>query len=170
MISVSCLSLLATLHSFLLSTAFAASEIPQSNGKVPFLRDIPSTGQEWVSLEGGVEFQPGSDNPWMIQAAAAQVGPKSKHTQRNLGRNGATYNPYANQVFPDSSNSEYDAYAQAWRLLGFYIDCSGAGQRRNLQGEGDHHDNNACQRYLLWAFVSVFHEQTERKRYLYLLV
>lgn len=55
----------------------------------------------------------------------------------------------------------YDSYQQAWRMLGFFVDCAG-------QDEDDHHDRKlqggeqeGCQRYLLWAAVS---QQCRRQR------
>jgi hypothetical protein len=50
------------------------------------------------------------------------------------------------QSFVDGSTNYYDPYAQAWRLLGLYIDCNA------LQGD-DHDSGDGCQRYLLWAAV-----------------
>ena len=53
----------------------------------------------------------------------------------------------------DSSETFYNEYAQAWRLMGFYIDCNADqdDHRRELEGE----DGGGCMRYLLWAAVSV---------------
>ncbi|GAX29311.1 hypothetical protein FisN_16Hh255 [Fistulifera solaris] len=44
-----------------------------------------------------------------------------------------------NSFFVDSRNTYYDGYQQAWRYLGFYVDC--------YTKEG----TKVCQRYLLWA-------------------
>lgn len=45
------------------------------------------------------------------------------------------------------------SYAQAWRLLGFYVDCNDNGNNkkdhRNLNN--DNNKNSGCSRYLLWA-------------------
>jgi hypothetical protein len=46
-----------------------------------------------------------------------------------------------NSFFVDSRNTYYDGYQQAWRYLGFYVDC--------YTKEG----TKVCQRYLLWAAV-----------------
>ncbi len=45
--------------------------------------------------------------------------------------------------FVDSTNTYYDGYQQAWRYLGFYVDC--------YTKEG----TKVCQRYLLWAAVCI---------------
>lgn len=64
------------------------------------------------------------------------------------------------QQFVDGTETYYDDYAQAWRLIGFYIDCNAeeyeqeADDRRRLEG-GDGGEDSACGRYLLWAAVSL---------------
>jgi len=57
--------------------------------------------------------------------------------------------------------SDYDEYQQAWRLLGFMIDCddmSSYGNNNNNNGGGGSHDENdtglGCSRYVIWAAVS----------------
>ena len=62
------------------------------------------------------------------------------------------YNPYSVQPFVEGM-SEYDEYQQAWKLLGFMIDC-------NTVDEDDEASHNSadgdmseagCARYILWA-------------------
>jgi hypothetical protein len=54
----------------------------------------------------------------------------------------------------------YDGYQQAWRLLGFYIDCSERGRDDKDEHEHNSHDaddaksTGRCVRYLIWAAVS----------------
>ena len=100
------------------------------------LKDLPDAGGEWVSLpDGSSSFQPASSNDRALRAAQ----------QRFLGQSV----PYV-----DGSETYYDDYAQAWRMLGFYIDCS---KNQNWNGEqdgGDGANNYGCRRYLLWAAVS----------------
>jgi len=65
--------------------------------------------------------------------------------------------------FVDGMETYYSDESQAWRLLGFYIDCEARednyaedGRRmlaRKLEGEDDDADSVACERYLLWAAV-----------------
>lgn len=45
----------------------------------------------------------------------------------------------------DTTESYYSEEAQAWRMLGLYMDCE-------TQDDG----SSLCQRYLLWAAVSSF--------------
>ena len=57
--------------------------------------------------------------------------------------------------------SDYDAYQQAWRMLGFMIDCntvSAYDQSQNNNNNNGHSNDNdgtgeGCTRYVLWAAV-----------------
>jgi hypothetical protein len=67
---------------------------------------------------------------------------------------------YGTNAYADSSSTYYDGYQQAWRYLGWYVDCNGGSSRYYDQsqhsGSGDQqvYGNNFCQRYLMWAAVS----------------
>ena len=69
---------------------------------------------------------------------------------------------YGTNAYADSSATYYDGYAQAWRYLGWYVDCNGGSSRYydrsggGGSGSGDESyvGNNYCQRYLMWAAVS----------------
>ena len=58
--------------------------------------------------------------------------------------------------------SDYDEYQQAWRLLGFMIDCddtwmNSANNNNNNGGSGSQDENDTglgCARYVIWAAVS----------------
>jgi hypothetical protein len=60
--------------------------------------------------------------------------------------------------------SDYDAYQQAWRMLGFMIDCntiSAYDQSQNNNNNDKHSNDNdgtgeGCTRYVLWAAVRRF--------------
>jgi len=68
---------------------------------------------------------------------------------------------YGSNAYADSSSTYYDGYAQAWRYLGWYVDCNGGSNRyyggsdsHSHSGSGDEQEsygNNFCQRYLMWA-------------------
>jgi len=100
-----------------------------------------SADSTWFTMTDGLEFQPAS----------------SKFERLLLGGSGST-SGYESE-FIDGSETYYNDYAQAWRLLGFYTDCNAP--RNNFNecddedggGSGDN-DEVACQRYLLWAAVS----------------
>jgi hypothetical protein len=67
---------------------------------------------------------------------------------------------YGSNYYADTAQTYYDGYAQAWRYLGWYVDCNGGSsryyQRSQHSGSGDSSNigNNYCQRYLMWAAVS----------------
>lgn len=68
-------------------------------------------------------------------------------------------NIYRVQPFAEGI-SEYDEYQQAWRFLGFMVDCNAStDDDNNHEGGGgsgswDGGTGEGCQRYLLWAAVS----------------
>lgn len=126
--------------------------------------DIPDSGRDWISFANGVEFQPGADTDVRLENLRRHLGYSSTTTTNN-GQ--AMQQPYV-----DGSETYYDEYAQAWRALGWYIDCSSCGgddhnnNNDNANGlgscvgagegggGGNNNDNTAgCQRYLLWAAV-----------------
>ena len=72
---------------------------------------------------------------------------------------------YGTNAYADSSSTYYDGYAQAWRYLGWYVDCNGGSSRyydrsggggggSGSQDQSSYVGNNYCQRYLMWAAVS----------------
>eukprot|EP00529_Nitzschia_sp_RCC80_P018688 CAMPEP_0113493290 /NCGR_PEP_ID=MMETSP0014_2-20120614/28516_1 /TAXON_ID=2857 /ORGANISM="Nitzschia sp." /LENGTH=516 /DNA_ID=CAMNT_0000387149 /DNA_START=753 /DNA_END=2303 /DNA_ORIENTATION=+ /assembly_acc=CAM_ASM_000159 len=67
---------------------------------------------------------------------------------------------YGSNYYADSEQTYYDGYAQAWRYLGWYVDCNGGSSRyydrsqhSHQSGDGNSNKigNNYCQRYLMWA-------------------
>jgi hypothetical protein len=80
----------------------------------------------------------------------------------NSGSNYGSYSTvYGTNYYADTQQTYYDGYAQAWRYLGWYVDCNGGSSRyyekSHHSGSGDSYKvgNNYCQRYLMWAAVSV---------------
>jgi hypothetical protein len=79
------------------------------------------------------------------------------------GGYGSSYSGvYGSNYYADSQQSYYDGYSQAWRYLGWYVDCNGESSRyyekSQHSGSGDSNriGNNHCQRYLMWAAVSTW--------------
>jgi hypothetical protein len=124
------------------------------------LNEIPSTGEEWMSLADGTEFQPSA-----IKGDATKQRALRDAQKRFLGEDNVSSTSSSSasdiasrtsnsELYVDSQNTYYDAYMQSWRYLGFYIDCSPARNlgRRHRRLESD--ETVGCQRYLLWAAVS----------------
>lgn len=128
------------------------------------LRFIPKSElpqNDWISMnmnhpneQHGWQFLPADDNNNNNNNILDQA-----HRQ--------LYNAYSNtynsQPFADST-ADYSSYQQAWRMLGFMIDCSvtndgssgGSGDRnKNKNGNGNAATNEGCQRYVVWAAVSL---------------
>lgn len=126
--------------------------------------EMPSTGKDWMSLSKGVEFQmsPEFENDdklkntfnRMLNGEDDEFGTfnhkKGQHEHQTSRRTASdsTYNPYSEQtLFVDGAETYYSAYAQAWRYVGYYVDCNAdEEERRRLGG-----DEGGCVRYLLWA-------------------
>ena len=101
---------------------------------------IPNSGKNWITLDNGIEFQPGED-----------VDPRIEHVRRLWG---TTSNKMDTPVFVDGTDTYYNDYAQAWRLLGMYMDChycANGGTEATCIQNGK---SPSCQRFLLWAAVS----------------
>ena len=131
--------------------------------------NLPTTGQDWISLgdksASGLEYQPNDFD---------DEDPETARRLRAI-RDRALFswggNDYSKQ-FIDGGETYYDEYSQAWRLLGFYIDCESPSEREGDCGGGGGAENNQeeeamqydeygnviktknCVRYLLWAAVS----------------
>ena len=106
--------------------------------------DIPDSGKDWISLPNGVQFQPGnSDGHEEDEVRLDNLRKLAFNGFQNGGRNGDEYstNPQLNQAFIDGSETYYNEYAQAWRLLGWYIDCDSCEMAAEGQGGNDNNNN-----------------------------
>jgi hypothetical protein len=136
----------------------------------------PSTGLDWISLGEGIEFQP-------APVEEAEATPEYRHRLRQAqdrflaeqssssSSSSSSTSHQKNVAFVDSAETYYDGYAQAWRYIGFYTDCSpnqsvssDYDDRRNRRRNNKDRDLNSaddeetpCYRYLLWAAVSKIH-------------
>jgi hypothetical protein len=122
----------------LLLTALAIVKAGHLKGYLT-AEDIPSSGKDWYTLENGVEFQPSDDADLRLEHARKLWGSSKKQDD---------------PIFLDGSETYYDANAQAWRLLGFYIDCNHCDDGLNEAACIQAGQQTTCQRYLLWAAVS----------------
>jgi hypothetical protein len=72
-----------------------------------------------------------------------------------FGSSSTNAEAYSSQVLADPT-AEYDMWAQAYRMLGGYIDCdhSQDGDNQNSgSGDGGGGDGSACARWMIWAAV-----------------
>jgi hypothetical protein len=113
--------------------------------------NIPSTGKDWITLKEGVEFQPAIEN----YDEDPQVQEAVEHARlRFLSDGKESESSRYEAQFIDGSETFYAVPSQAWRYIGFYVDCNEGyvpvdWDRRRLE-----EDTVGCGRYLLWAAVS----------------
>ena len=104
--------------------------------------------ENWISISPNEQFLPNLE--------------PSLH--RSLAGGYSESNPYYMEQFVDGM-AEYDEEAQAWRLLGFIIDCQATDSdeySQHSQHSGDQDvtiTETGCARYLIWAAVSFFFSQ-----------
>ena len=161
----------ATAAAFLSSVVASASPVEGAGGAsstsamrgMPSIKglldknNLPTTGQDWISLgdksASGLEYQP-NDFDDEDPETARRLRAIRDRTLLSWGTK-----DYSNQ-FIDGGETYYDEYSQAWRLLGFYIDCDSPYEHEGDcggggAGGGNGQDEEAgCDRYLLWAAVS----------------
>jgi hypothetical protein len=124
------------------------------------------------------EFNLPNDKEWMSLTQAVDFIPASNHDNNPLLRRAqARLLNYYKDEFVDGLETQYNDYAQAWRYLGLFEDCSynaQNNQRRRLDQNADEaagddaaqgddaaaqaevvDDGSVCKRYLLWAAVSL---------------
>lgn len=84
-------------------------------------------GDQWVSLSPRTSFLP-----------ATGKNTNTNNSEQHLRRlkNSNNNNGYAN-VLADGMYGKYDSYAQAWRLLGLYVDCESQVEDQGRRLEGD---------------------------------
>jgi hypothetical protein len=110
-----------------------------------FIRQSDLPHDKWVSLQRNVEFLP-----------VTNEGRIPDFDGRKLQRSSSNSSPYSVQPFVEAE-SEYDEIQQAWRYLGFMIDCNDytyAGDDDDGGGSDDGGTGEGCHRYVLWAAVS----------------
>ena len=128
----------------LLTTLLALIASAMASSTILSKEDLPNG--DWVSLhDGSGEFQ--------LAEPTKNVSPEKAAALRAVQRR---FLGYKDQLV-DGFETYYDEYSQAWRLLGFYIDCNvvenGYSERRQLQDQDQ--ETSACERYLLWAAVRI---------------
>jgi Na+(H+)/acetate symporter ActP len=124
-----------------------SSKQKQAASSALLLDKLPDTGEAWMTLGDS------ADGMHMQAQPASNMNPLAQEHWRRLtwGSNGKDDAAEFVTIFQDGTETYYDEYAQAWRALGFYIDCDAdQAQDRRLE-DGD--EQGHCQRYMLWAAV-----------------
>lgn len=142
------------------------SIVREQNLLPPLLREedlpIANAHQKWMSLSADVEFIPadGIDRKivhrFLEQGDYEEEEAEDETTETYGGMTGmeSIYDvePFVYGV------DEYDEYQQAWRLMGFIVDCYPMVDDDYYQnggsGSGDEETEDGCARYVLWAAVS----------------
>jgi len=123
------------------------------------------------------EFNLPSDKEWMSLTQSVDFIPASNHENNPLLRRAQNrLLNYYKEEFVDGLETQYNDYAQVWRYLGVFMDCTYNAQnnkRRQLdenaedeaaaeeeveeeepeEEEEEVDDSSVCKRYLLWAAV-----------------
>jgi hypothetical protein len=160
---------------FLPSNYYNSHKSPQDNER------IAAATQQFLSYRSSShdENNKNNDTPFNTQTMRQQQQ-QQQHRTRALGEDeaaGEDEQPASSTSYNRESNSQYrvqpfvegvsdyDAYQQAWRMLGFMIDCntvsaydqSQNNNNNNNKNNGHSNDNDGtgdgCTRYVLWAAV-----------------
>lgn len=134
---------------------------------LPYVRmkDLPGVAQpddaKWIAMSKDVAFLPVDKLPKPKKARRSLEDEEEDDEEEEDDADETTgmweeYNPYSVQPFVKGMGN-YDEYQQAWRMLGFMIDCNYVTEddedEHHGSGSGDVTDEG-CARYILWAAVS----------------
>jgi len=162
---------MALLHRFLLLAALltvasmAEAGAPKINNSMPYLRQAdlsnylsPSLTSnpakndgQWMSISEDVEFMPNTNLPPLPRSPKKRkLEMEEAEEEESITGAYEEYDPYSVQPFVEGM-SEYDEYQQAWRLLGFMIDCNSANDDDASGSGSEDVTEDGCARYVLWA-------------------
>jgi hypothetical protein len=156
----------------------------------PFLASQDNKDNKWTSVSHTVEFLPADEsivrrlhgNTHEMDTAGGIHRKQQEENDQVIGetqsnfhyperklfdysgggtRGGYGSSQYDKQPFVEGV-SDYSSYQQAWRMLGFMIDCdadtsysyNNRNNNHNSQDKGDYLTGQGCQRYVVWAAVS----------------
>ena len=135
------------------------SMVREQNLLPPLIReaDLPveNAGEKWQSLNEDIEFVPADGIDRRLVQRFLEQGEQEEEAYGGMSGMEAIYDvePFAYGV------DEYDEYQQAWRLMGFIVDCNPMVDDDYYQnggsGSGDSGTEDGCARYVLWAAVSL---------------
>lgn len=126
---------LALLVLGLSSTVMAIRSFAEKPDQLAY--ELEDDRNQWMSLDKETEF---------LQVDEEAI--KKLGSVRKLESN-----PYATQAFADGE-VVYDEYQQAWRYLGFMIDCDSSNDDDDGDGGGGSNDGGTgegCTRFVVWA-------------------
>lgn len=139
------------------------SLVRQQNLLPPLMHDedlpVDNANEKWQSLNQDVEFIPADGLDRRVVHRFLEQGYYSAATdeEEEYGGMSGMEDIYDVQPFAYGDN-EYDEYQQAWRLMGFIIDCNPMVDddyyQQENSGSGDQGTEDGCARYVLWAAVS----------------
>mmetsp|Transcript_18526 Transcript_18526/g.26165 ORF Transcript_18526/g.26165 Transcript_18526/m.26165 type:complete len:556 (+) Transcript_18526:113-1780(+) len=127
---------------------------------------VPDTGKDWVTLDNGVEFQPGPG--YTFGHATRILAANYNNAGEEEGNSYGATTFYEANPFIEGTDIEFDEGQQAWRFVGWWIDCNefirGAYGHPD-DDEGSHgsnsqdYEDDGCQRYLMWAaYIDPYYE------------
>lgn len=122
---------------------------------------------KWISMSKDIDFLPVDDLPKKKRPSKRARSLENDEEEEDDAEYYADedgdgtgewekYNPYSVQPFVEGMG-DYDEYQQAWRLLGFMIDCNSvSSEEQDEHGGSGSADvsEDGCARYVLWAAVS----------------
>jgi hypothetical protein len=132
-----------------LTTSDIQSLVPQANYD-------DSSADKWISLSQDTEFLPLMDtnSPMMRDLLERQLQEQDFSGANHTHGAYSQENPYSVQPFIEGM-SGYDEYQQAWRLLGFVVDCNEVIYDDDYEEGGHSNDgtltNEGCARFVMWA-------------------
>ena len=140
------------MNSLITISAFAGVAAGAKINGVLTKETLPSTGRNWVTLDNGVEFQP-----------SKELDPNLKYVRKLWrSKHDKFQEDSFSKMFVDGTETYYDQYSQAWRVLGFFIDCDACDDDKGGAGcVNNNNNNNGCLRYLLWAAVRLYSNPQE---------
>lgn len=137
------------------------SIVRQQNLLPPLIHeeDLPveNAKEKWQSLNQDVEFIPADGIDRRVVQRFLEQGYYSESTEEAYGGMSGMDDIYNVEPFVYGVD-EYDEYQQAWRLMGFIVDCNPMVDddyySNGGSGSGDQGTDDGCARYVLWAAVS----------------
>lgn len=156
---------MVSLHHLLMSaTLLAVATL--ADASMPYLRQAdlskyvsqssPTNSMDksqWVSISEDVEFMPNTNLPPLRSPKHRKLDEEEEEDEEIKTTAWDAYNPYSVQPFVEGM-SEYDEYQQAWRMLGFMIDCNSYDDDDASGSGSEDTTEDGCARYIIWAAVS----------------